>query len=225
MEQQRKSSGGFSMINPFREQGVTVGVAVLFLAPHAENVAAAPTSSHSHACKAFLFFKFGSLLLQLICELLALKNDVCSWLKKRSMVGVSRKSGEKITHCRAQSFLDCFQPASCVSTDSPVALPRHPADLPAPAGGDQPAGAAPCRTGSLCGGIQDVPSAEAPEGSTQSQVVMCGCCLPAGVEGLQSLPHSTSVERLQTPCERRTAPFSVFHPFPNNKRDPVKHSP
>lgn len=29
---------------------------------------------------------------QLICELLALKNDVCSWLKKRSMVGVSRKS-------------------------------------------------------------------------------------------------------------------------------------
>ncbi|XP_043974178.1 cleft lip and palate transmembrane protein 1-like protein isoform X2 [Gambusia affinis] len=31
--------------------------------------------------------------LQLICEFLALKNDVCSWAKKKSMVGMSRKSG------------------------------------------------------------------------------------------------------------------------------------
>ncbi|XP_014867520.1 PREDICTED: cleft lip and palate transmembrane protein 1-like protein isoform X1 [Poecilia mexicana] len=30
--------------------------------------------------------------LQLICEFLALKNDVCSWAKKKSMVGMSRKS-------------------------------------------------------------------------------------------------------------------------------------
>ncbi|XP_027869226.1 cleft lip and palate transmembrane protein 1-like protein [Xiphophorus couchianus] len=30
--------------------------------------------------------------LQLICEFLALKNDICSWAKKKSMVGMSRKS-------------------------------------------------------------------------------------------------------------------------------------
>uniref|UniRef100_A0A3B3WES5 Lipid scramblase CLPTM1L n=1 Tax=Poecilia mexicana TaxID=48701 RepID=A0A3B3WES5_9TELE len=32
------------------------------------------------------------LVLTLICEFLALKNDVCSWAKKKSMVGMSRKS-------------------------------------------------------------------------------------------------------------------------------------
>lgn len=115
----------------------------------------------SHAL--FLFFIF----LQLICELLALKNDVCSWLKKSNMVGVSQKSGEKLMHCRAQSSPDCFQRASCVSTNSPVALPRNPADLPAPAGGDQPAGAAPRRTGSLCGGIEHIQPVEEPEGGNR----------------------------------------------------------
>lgn len=157
MEQQRKSSRLFF----FTHCGCHCG---LFLAPHSENVAAGPTSSHRYACEAFLFFKSIAVLPQLICELLALKNDVCSWWKKSSMVGVSRKSGEKLTHRGAQSSLDCFQSAFCVSTNSAVALPRHPADLPAPAGGDQPAGAAPCRTGSLRGGIQDVPPAEGPEG-------------------------------------------------------------
>lgn len=147
---------------PFlRQQGVTVGVTVVV-----------SCTSQLECCSHFLtqshnFFKLVSVLPQLICELLALKNDVCSWLKKRSMVGVSQKSGEKPTHRTAQSSLDCFQPASCVSTGSPVALPRHLADLPAPAGRDQPAGAAPRRTGSLRGGIQDVPPAEGPQGGNR----------------------------------------------------------
>uniref|UniRef100_A0A3Q3QFN4 Lipid scramblase CLPTM1L n=1 Tax=Monopterus albus TaxID=43700 RepID=A0A3Q3QFN4_MONAL len=34
--------------------------------------------------------------LQLICEFLALKNDISSWRKKKSMAGMSRKSGKKI---------------------------------------------------------------------------------------------------------------------------------
>lgn len=66
--------------------------------------------------------------------------------------------------CRPQSFLDCFQHACCVSTNSPVALPRNPADLPASTGGDQPAGAASRWIGSLCGGIEDIRPVEGPEG-------------------------------------------------------------
>lgn len=34
--------------------------------------------------------------LQLICEFLALKNDISSWRKKKSMVGMSRKLGEEM---------------------------------------------------------------------------------------------------------------------------------
>lgn len=34
--------------------------------------------------------------LQLVCELLALKNDIIAWRKKKSMVGTSRTSGENI---------------------------------------------------------------------------------------------------------------------------------
>lgn len=33
--------------------------------------------------------------LQLICEFLALKNDFCSWRKKKTMAGMSRKSGKR----------------------------------------------------------------------------------------------------------------------------------
>uniref|UniRef100_A0A3B3VME4 Lipid scramblase CLPTM1L n=1 Tax=Poecilia latipinna TaxID=48699 RepID=A0A3B3VME4_9TELE len=36
------------------------------------------------------------LVLTLICEFLALKNDVCSWAKKKSMVGMSRKSAASL---------------------------------------------------------------------------------------------------------------------------------
>lgn len=44
-------------------------------------------------------------LLQLICEFLALKNDISSWRKKKSMVGMSRKSGKKIIKLYKRDFL------------------------------------------------------------------------------------------------------------------------
>uniref|UniRef100_A0A3Q2YWD9 Lipid scramblase CLPTM1L n=1 Tax=Hippocampus comes TaxID=109280 RepID=A0A3Q2YWD9_HIPCM len=36
--------------------------------------------------------------LQLICEFLALKNDISSWRKKKSMAGMSRKSGKRLSY-------------------------------------------------------------------------------------------------------------------------------
>lgn len=45
-------------------------------------------------CKIKSMFFFSTQ--QLICEFLALKNDISSWRKKKSMVGMSRKSGKKI---------------------------------------------------------------------------------------------------------------------------------
>lgn len=54
--------------------------------------------------------------------------------------GKTRKPGWKVLH-----FALCH--------NSLVAKSLHVADFPAPAGGDQPAGATSCWTGGMCGGI------------------------------------------------------------------------
>lgn len=46
----------------------------------------------------FLFFQ------QLICEFLALKNDISSWRKKKSMAGISRKTGDH-NHVRKKKIM------------------------------------------------------------------------------------------------------------------------
>lgn len=41
---------------------------------------------------------------QLICEFLALKNDISSWRKKKSMAGISRKTGDH-NHVRKKNIM------------------------------------------------------------------------------------------------------------------------
>lgn len=41
---------------------------------------------------------------QLICEFLALKNDISSWRKKKSMAGISRKTGDH-NHVRKKKMM------------------------------------------------------------------------------------------------------------------------
>lgn len=121
--------------------------------------------------KVIRIFFVSTCFLQLICEVLALKNDIIAWRKKKSMVGISRMSSEKLNIISHTDYLDSITLFKAwlrkvffhfsnwpTVVGSSVALSLFFADFSPPAWRDQFAGASSCRTGSMHGGIWNVQS-------------------------------------------------------------------
>lgn len=128
--------------------------------------------SENVRCKIIhIFFFVSTCFLQLICEVLALKNDVIAWRKKKSMVGISRMSSEKLNIISHTEILDSITQFKAwlqkvflhfsnwrTVVGSSVALSLFFADFSPPAWRDQFAGASSCWIGSMHGGIWNIQS-------------------------------------------------------------------
>lgn len=121
--------------------------------------------------KLYTFFFVSTCFLQLICEVLALKNDVIAWRKKKSMVGISRMSSEKLNIISHTVILDSITLFKAwlqklflhfsnwrTVVGSSVALSLFFADFSPPARRDQFAGASSCWVGSMHGGTWNIHS-------------------------------------------------------------------